>query len=313
MQQHGLETSDIGFYLHLRSIEEYIEIQFKGHVVRPIDQGSVTGPNKDNRITVTVASAVISIVLPLPPRPPTDRPVNRVEMFGLIRRISHSVIPRLDRPWADDREFLKEHSTERKRVLNDFFLSLRVVSHLATSNAPTKGKKRRLSSTERDADPDMEESIKKKARGESTASSTTDVNDVPQVQVETQEVREVTQGVKEVELADAVPVLPAAIPLPEEVSGELDELSSSATPPPEVQPPKAETIIDVDDDASSVNEEPNDSTAVLGDVAPSEKGEEGTATSAIEEKKAVVKDVAEPQKTGALPNETKADTTSSAD
>ncbi|KAF8886394.1 hypothetical protein CPB85DRAFT_1441946 [Mucidula mucida] len=58
-------------------------------------------------------------------------------MFGLIRRISHSVLPRADRPWDDD----------------------------ATSNAPkSHSRKRRLSSTEREDGP-------KKVRGD-----TPDVN-----------------------------------------------------------------------------------------------------------------------------------------
>jgi len=124
-------------------------------------------------------------------------------MFSLIRRISHSVIPRPDRPWEDD----------------------------PTSNAPATRRKRRLSSTERDHDAEEDEQRKKKQRGESAAS----VDDVP-AQTETEaEVKEVTQGVKEVELEDKPAEglhaqAPESIPLPnEEESGELDELDSEAS------------------------------------------------------------------------------------
>jgi len=130
-------------------------------------------------------------------------------MIGLFRRISHSVIPRPDRPWEDD----------------------------PTSNAPHK-RKRRLSLTDRDSDPDMEQSSQKKIRGDSVGSSVTDVvqegSPAPLPQTETQEVKEVTQGVKDVELAEAA--APESVPLPMEDPDELDELASTPTPPPEVQP-----------------------------------------------------------------------------
>lgn len=146
----------------------------------------------------------------------------------------------------------------------------------ATSNAPQKGRKRRLSSTEREQDPDLEESSKKKIRGESTASSVPDVNDQQLPQVETEEVKEVTEGVKEVELADSEQVVgPASVPLPEDDSGELDE-RSSATPPPETQQLKTEAL--VGESASSVSEdttEPNTATTVSAeDVALPEGGKE---------------------------------------
>ncbi|KAF8639147.1 hypothetical protein AX17_001636 [Amanita inopinata Kibby_2008] len=165
-------------------------------------------------------------------------------MFGLIRRLSHSVIPRPDRPWEDD----------------------------PTSNAPHKARKRRLSVSEQeDADFNRQanatypvgrgQSASKRARGESVASSSPGVDEfgswsVPQQQPshekdhiqdpaaeqapETQDVKEVTQGVKEVELEEKekkietegdeakVPadadVNPESIPLPDEdEEGELDE------------------------------------------------------------------------------------------
>jgi len=61
-------------------------------------------------------------------------------MFKFIRRISTSVLPRPDRPWTDD----------------------------ATSNAPTIGRKRRYSVTEREDDAESV-SRSKKARGDSMA------------------------------------------------------------------------------------------------------------------------------------------------
>ncbi|KAM6501091.1 hypothetical protein JOM56_004105 [Amanita muscaria] len=138
-------------------------------------------------------------------------------MFGLIRRLSYSVIPRPDRPWEDD----------------------------PTSNAPHKPRKRRLSSSEpEDAIPNRQvpgsstgyagESATKRARGEGASlSSPVGVDEFggwsvppdPQPSVhnnqdltppdsavesrqeqepETQDVKEVTQGVKEVELEDKV-------------------------------------------------------------------------------------------------------------
>ncbi|KAG5644682.1 hypothetical protein DXG03_007982 [Asterophora parasitica] len=163
-------------------------------------------------------------------------------MFGLIRRISHSVIPRPDRPWADD----------------------------PTSNAPQRGRKRRLSSTEREQDPDIEESQKKKIRGESTVSAASEAGDATlSQQAESSAVKEVTRGVKEVELDDStdaskvedgkeVAVAPEAVPLPEEDAGELDEPEAAkATPPMEAQSD------DNDDNASSVNED-SSVTAVNG-------------------------------------------------
>jgi hypothetical protein len=180
-------------------------------------------------------------------------------MFGLIRRLSYSVIPRPDRPWEDD----------------------------PTSNAPHKPRKRRLSTSEQeDANSIRQtsatragyvgESVTKKARGEAVASTSAAGADefgawsVPQHQEpcvsddqdqtppdatldtrqeqtpETQDVKDVTQGVKEVELEDKekknevrgeeggeVPentveeeVHPESVPLPDE--DEVDELDDDS-------------------------------------------------------------------------------------
>ncbi|KIM41621.1 hypothetical protein M413DRAFT_42569, partial [Hebeloma cylindrosporum] len=134
-------------------------------------------------------------------------------MFKLIRRISYSVIPRSDRPWEED----------------------------PTSNAPQIRRKRRLSSTERDAE-DEEQAHKKKAREDSATPSVADVEGrflVPASPVDTQEVKAVTQGVEEValdgkdnEISSTLFTAPESIPLPDEKSGELDEPTSDATTPP---------------------------------------------------------------------------------
>ncbi|KAF9530550.1 hypothetical protein CPB83DRAFT_734560, partial [Crepidotus variabilis] len=131
-------------------------------------------------------------------------------MFGLIRRISHGVIPRPDRPWEED----------------------------PTSNAPQRNRKRRLSSPER-GEVDEEQSEKKKVRAESSTPSMADTEATfltPVPQTENSEVKEVTQGVKEVDLDDkeaqysdsAETTAPESVPLPEEQSGELDEATSDA-------------------------------------------------------------------------------------
>ncbi|KAF9011855.1 hypothetical protein BDQ17DRAFT_1222728, partial [Cyathus striatus] len=132
-------------------------------------------------------------------------------MFNLVRRISHSFIPRPDRPWEDD----------------------------PTSNAPAKRKKRRLSSTERHQ-ADEDEQIRKKVRGDT---ATPDAEEPSIAATETQAVKEVTQGVEDVELNDNVEknheelTAPESIPLPDETSGELDEPVSPETsaPPATVQ------------------------------------------------------------------------------
>ncbi|KAF8352085.1 hypothetical protein F5887DRAFT_12594 [Amanita rubescens] len=161
-------------------------------------------------------------------------------MFGLIRRLSHSVIPRSDRPWEDD----------------------------PTSNAPHKPRKRRLSTSEQDdASSDRHESVgkegyvgesaAKRARAEGAPTSSdadefgtwsampqqeeirtspepdqTSTEPATEPQVETQDLKEVTKGVKEVELEDkeeeeptATDVVePETVPLPDE--DEVDELDS---------------------------------------------------------------------------------------
>ncbi|KAJ3565081.1 hypothetical protein NP233_g7875 [Leucocoprinus birnbaumii] len=152
-------------------------------------------------------------------------------MFGLIRRISHSIIPRPDRPWEDDRTY--SFFRERESAL---FLSRRTNKNpcffwlIATSNAPTR-RKRRISTTEREDTGDEEQTRKKRARGEdpenpgsddipsspaiSPVDASSKANDDTDVEADTPgepdytiqregslEVKVVTKGVNEVELED---------------------------------------------------------------------------------------------------------------
>ena len=98
-------------------------------------------------------------------------------------------------------------------------------------------RKRRLSISERD-DADDEQSGKKRVRGHSATPSVADADTpslTPPLLPDTKEVREVTQGVKEVDLTEKkeqskVPpgevcddAVPESIPLPDDEAGELEE------------------------------------------------------------------------------------------
>ncbi|KAJ6481649.1 hypothetical protein C8R45DRAFT_1002516 [Mycena sanguinolenta] len=145
------------------------------------------------------------------------RAVQRIpDMFSLIRRFSGSVIPRPDRPWADD----------------------------PTSNAPRVGAKRRMADEDRDED-DEEQARLKKVRGPTNEApaDTRESSSTPLPPAnETAGVQEVTEGVKEVELDEKPQALPESIPLPAEEAGELDADASStaSTPPPADAPSEAQ-------------------------------------------------------------------------
>ncbi|KAG6840020.1 hypothetical protein C0991_009551 [Blastosporella zonata] len=219
-----------------------------GYVEDILVNAVATHPDLDLDTKVAVMRAVNKVQLPQsdhgrvwsllspslsPPSSLHSRRVNlRALMFGIIRRISSSFFPRPDRPWADD----------------------------ATSNAPTKGKKRRLSSTEREQD--QEEDIRrKKIRGESAVSEVpSEAQGTPQPETESSDVKEVTQGVKTVELSESEPtttVAPEAVPLPgeEEDAGDLEEPGVEVSPTVNAQADPAS-----DDIASSVDGE----TGVVG-------------------------------------------------
>ncbi|TBU63576.1 hypothetical protein BD310DRAFT_945116 [Dichomitus squalens] len=103
-------------------------------------------------------------------------PLNYHEaMYKLIRRISSGFFPRPDRPWSED----------------------------ATSTAPQIGRKRRLSTPEPEEEREQTP-VSKKHRAESEADVTpapATPEEQPQ-EKETEEVKEVTKGVKEVELEE---------------------------------------------------------------------------------------------------------------
>jgi len=139
-------------------------------------------------------------------------------MFSLIRRFSGSVIPRPDRPWAED----------------------------PTSNAPRVGAKRRMADEDRDEDDDEQARLKKvrsaanEAQLDTRESSSTPLPPA----TESAGVKEVTKGVKEVELDEKphAAALPESVPLPAEKAGELDADASStaSTPPPAGEPSEVE-------------------------------------------------------------------------
>jgi len=114
-------------------------------------------------------------------------------MFQLLRRISGSVFPRNDRPWADD----------------------------ATSTAPTIGRKRRLSSADTNLDDTPIGSLSKKSRREKDADVSDDEGPTsspvasspppPRSSPPPEDVKEVTTGVREIEL-DQNPKVPLSDP-----------------------------------------------------------------------------------------------------
>lgn len=210
-------------------------------------------------------------------------------MFNLIRRISYGVIPRPDRPWEED----------------------------ATSNAPAPRRKRRLSSTERDVRDESEEASRgKKARSGSQSPETDNQEDretpLPQPEAETTEVKEVTQGVKEVVL-DGEPsetpsnevvaeastsgedsaVAPESVPLPEDGNVDDDLADAPSSPagsedeieaPEEAKEGEAEGVESVSSESKA---EHHAATPEDGEAAVQKKDttgiEEPTSTDGAEE------------------------------
>ncbi|KAG6850619.1 hypothetical protein H0H93_010811 [Arthromyces matolae] len=156
---------------------------------------------------------------------------------------------------------------------------------VTTSNAPTRGKKRRLSISERDHEPaDLEEFKKKKIRSDRDTPEV-EATPEPQQQSPTEEkdqnekgVKEVTKGVLHVELNDndktqeSEEVKPETVPLPgEEDREELEEGEALTSPPLDAQ---------ADEVSSSVDGETDD---VPSDLVP--KAEEKAPVEEEEEKK----------------------------
>jgi len=98
-------------------------------------------------------------------------------MFKVLRRISSSIYPRPDRPWSDD----------------------------ATSNAPSIGRKRRMNDEDAD-EQEMGSSRKRRGQVERQDTSSSELGELGVKKVKDTEVdsgvKQVTRGVKEVELED---------------------------------------------------------------------------------------------------------------
>jgi hypothetical protein len=132
-----------------------------------------------------------------------------------------------------------------------------------------------MSSSE-EPEPDMEQANKKKIRGESSTPSVADLGEAPNrlstplPQVETEEVKEVTQGVKDVELEASS--APESVPLPDEDEDDLEEPSSRAsiTPPPETQPQNDGAAVD-DESASGDQMSPQDQSEDSDETVVAEK------------------------------------------
>ncbi|KAL1674237.1 hypothetical protein EV122DRAFT_282196 [Schizophyllum commune] len=163
-------------------------------------------------------------------------------MLNLIRRISGSVIPRLDRPWRDD----------------------------ATSNAPQIGRKRRNSSVERDEEED--ERAAKRARSEAAP--------------ETKEVREVTTGVRHIDLAPGNELAPENVALPENTPlAENVPLPAENVPLPEDAPAPRPAEVPLPEDTASDFEEagtPPPATQAEDEKAEAQDGGEPIAVEADE-------------------------------
>lgn len=152
-----------------------------------------------------------------------------------------------------------------------------------------------MSSTERDVDEELDEQSRKKSRGDTPqtlapsstqATASGETGSTPQN--DSEGVKEVTQGVKEVELqekekkdgitavaeeddlkADNSQVAPESVPLPKEVSGELDEGSSIASTPP------AEATEEVDElsESEEKTEEPSEASTGVEQAIEGEETE----------------------------------------
>ncbi|KAL7284595.1 hypothetical protein ACG7TL_001889 [Trametes sanguinea] len=176
-------------------------------------------------------------------------------MYKIIRRISSSFFPRPDRPWSED----------------------------ATSTAPQIGRKRRLSTEEheeRETTPSA-----KKHRTESDAAPDTAREQSPaEPGKETEEVKEVTEGVREVELEDGKT---SGAAVTEDVSTEKTGAEEAAAVPlpesPELKPAedvdKSEPEPVAEDTSASESSALEKSESGLPE-APKESSEEAAAPAA---------------------------------
>jgi hypothetical protein len=143
-------------------------------------------------------------------------------------------------------------------------------------------------SASEEPEPDMEQANKKKIRKESIASSVADTSEThdgpttPPPQVETREVKEVTQGVKDVELEAGS--APESIPLPDEESDDLeDSPSNNSTPPPTTQLQGDAAVEQSATGDVTCRDEPevSEDTTVTENATPVEKGQEAVEPSVL--------------------------------
>ncbi|KAI0795761.1 hypothetical protein C8Q75DRAFT_730645 [Abortiporus biennis] len=204
-------------------------------------------------------------------------------MYKLIRRISSSFFPRPDRPWSED----------------------------ATSTAPQIGRKRRYSSTE--PDDEASSSTAKKHRLDLTEAQGAEPATKEDTLKEAEAVKEVTKGVKEVEIADGLDkpsntasdaAIAAAVPLPESPELNAQKESTEVTDVPEVSASQKTEIIDeegpVDEQVEEVKEaaegEPAVDEVVVNGVHEEKVSEGETVVAPVEKspvKTPVAPDVAE--------------------
>ncbi|KAG1873033.1 hypothetical protein DFJ58DRAFT_760834 [Suillus subalutaceus] len=172
-------------------------------------------------------------------------------MFKFIRRVSTSFLPRPDRPWRDD----------------------------ATSNAPTIGRKRCFSFVEDDDDDSASTSVKK-LKGESTQAEGSPPS-IPTVsdKKEGEDVKSVTQGVKDVELDEKKLDLcsgPEEVPLPDS-PGRTPQLDTTSTEEAATAPEEEADKKDAQDD-SDTDSVASSSQVILDEGQPEDDSKDDTKT-----------------------------------
>lgn len=137
------------------------------------------------------------------------------------------MFPRPDRPWSDD----------------------------ATSNAPTIGRKRRISSTEMDTDDDPNASLSKRPRG--SRQQTEDEEEGPATQESSpappaEGVKEVTTGVKTIDLNSKDPAVSSS------VEESLPATSPAVSDPSQIPIPDTDSVEGEEEDAKkdALSDEP---------------------------------------------------------
>ncbi|KAI0372502.1 hypothetical protein BV20DRAFT_1062182 [Pilatotrama ljubarskyi] len=186
------------------------------------------------------------VALPPPSFPFTSRytrPPPTRTMYKLIRRISSSFFPRPDRPWSED----------------------------ATSTAPQIGRKRRLSTDEHEERETTPSAKKHRADSEVAPEREREPSPVRPGK-ETEEVKEVTKGVRDVELEEgkAASSKPA-----EEESQTQTSAEVAATVPlpesPELKPTEDAKVVEAE--ATTEETSKADNSAPLEEAAASLEGE----------------------------------------